>query len=70
MRKERITISQAQSVYNAIRNAVPTFAHHSGACAALPQIDMQTIFAGRKSMTAAAVINAVGSIIEHIALNE
>ena len=70
MRKERITITQAQNVYDAVKNAVPTFAHHSGQCAALPDIDMQTIFAGRKSMTAAAVIRAVNGIISHIAMNK
>ena len=70
MRRERITLTQAQLVYNAIRRAVPTIAHYSGRCAALPDIDMQTIFAGRKSMTAHAVVDAVSGIIAHLSMNE
>lgn len=67
MRPERITLKQATAVWQAIRNAVQGIAKHKSFPAEpLPDIDMAVIFAGRKSMTAAAVAEAVGSIIAHI----
>ena len=66
MRPERITLKQATAVWQAIRNAVQGIAQYKGNLTPLPDIDMEVIFAGRKSMTAAAVAEAVAAIIAHI----
>lgn len=58
MRKERITQRAAQSAWDAIRESI-TLAPLHGSGTPLPAIDLGEIFAGRKSMTARAVVAAI-----------
>jgi hypothetical protein len=74
MRPERITLQQAQRVYNEIKAAVPTIAKYDSKYKSfpgvpLPDIDMAAIFAGRKSMNVAHVLRAVEAIIATIGRN-
>ena len=67
MRPERITLKQATAVWQAIRHTVQGIGKYKSFPAEpLPDIEMAVIFAGRKSMTAAAVADAVAAIIAHI----
>jgi hypothetical protein len=62
MRPERITLKNAQKVWDAIADNCLVFANKK-----LPQIDMAEIFAGRKSMdykdVQQAVIERVGRVV-------
>lgn len=58
MRKERITLQQAQTVWDAVQKCI-TLAPFKGGSHALPGIDMKEVFNGRKSMTALAVVEAI-----------
>lgn len=62
MRPERITLNQAQRVYDDIvRNIKLT--GWKGETPTLPAIDMAAIFNGRKSMTHYHVLDAINKII-------
>jgi len=62
MRPERITLNQAQRVYdNIVRHIKLT--GWKGERLELPAIDMAAIFNGRKSMTHYHVLDAINKII-------
>lgn len=62
MRKERMTLSQAQRVYdNIVRHVKIT--GWKDEKKELPPIDMAAIFAGRKSMTYYHVLRAINDIL-------
>lgn len=63
MRKERLTLRQAQSAWDAIRKCI-TLAPFKGKETQLPQIDMGEVFNGRKSMTWHAVVEAVRAKVD------
>lgn len=62
MRPERITLQQAQRCYNAIRAQVKL----DPRITMLPEIDMNDIFIGRKSMTIASVTKQVCGILNNL----
>lgn len=62
MRPERITLKQAQARWDKIASSIKLVSKKADGLP-LPSIDMTTIFAGRKSMTADAVAKEVAKII-------
>lgn len=63
MRPERLTKRQAQTCYDEIKTHIK-LAPWKGEAVELPPIDMDSIFAGRKSMTWHAVLDAVNVILQ------
>ena len=65
MRPERLTKKQAQTAWDAIERDI-TLHPWQGERIKLPHIDMEKIFAGRKSMTWRACLRAVRSILDNL----
>lgn len=65
MRKERLTLRQAQSAWDAICKCI-TLAPFKGQKTPLPHIDMGEVFNGRKSMTWRAVVEAVKAKVDEV----
>ncbi len=51
MRPERLTLKQAQDIWDEIQNGIALNGKMDGNGVKLPAIDLAKIFAGRKSMT-------------------
>lgn len=63
MRPERLTIAQAQRVYNDIVRNIKLTSWH-GERLQLPPIDLAAIFNGRKSMTYYNLLDEINRVLE------
>lgn len=63
MRPERLTLQQAQAIWDDMRNNIALNGLKDKNGVKLPIIDMAGIFAGRRSMKWQDIGNAIGSII-------
>lgn len=64
MRPERLTIAQAQRIYNDILRKIKIQPYQGKPIFEIPPIDLAAIFAGRKSMTYYNLLDEINRVLE------